>query len=197
MDGSPAADSDQRAPGGQGGSILSAHHGGRFRAAVHHAGSRGPDLRPHGAHLRLRAGRSFNCNVHGHSGDRFHAAPGAREGNRNDRRPRVAPLLQSRAALCAVPSRLSWLESSWPFFGNLLSDCGSAASFFRTWKKATFGFVLPCRSRFRSRTARPPPEKCARFSCGIPKSLRWFRSMAGPTTAAMLRRFRMSNYSLR
>ena len=57
MDGSLAADSDQRAAGGQGGSILGAHHRGRFRAAVHHAGSRGSDLRPHGAHLWLRAGR--------------------------------------------------------------------------------------------------------------------------------------------
>ena len=75
MDGSPAADSDQRDTGGQGGSLLGAHPGGRFRAAVHDAGSRGPDLRPHGAHLWLRAGRSVARNVHRHARARFHAAP--------------------------------------------------------------------------------------------------------------------------
>ena len=54
MDRPPADDPDQRDAGGQGGAVLGAHHGGRFRAAVHHAGRGGPDFRPHGAHLRLR-----------------------------------------------------------------------------------------------------------------------------------------------
>jgi multidrug efflux pump subunit AcrB len=71
MDGPPAADSDQRAAGGQGGSVLGAHHRGRFRAAVHHAGSRGSDFRPHGAHLWLRAGGSLDCHLHGHARARF------------------------------------------------------------------------------------------------------------------------------
>ena len=56
MDRPPADDPDQRDAGGQGGLVLSAHHRGRFCAAVHHAGGRGPNLRPHGADLWLRAG---------------------------------------------------------------------------------------------------------------------------------------------
>ena len=99
LDGSLAADSDQRHAGGQGGSVLGAHHRGRFRALVHHAGSRGSDLRPHGAHLRLRAGRSLDRNLHGHARDRFLAAPQAREGSRNVRRPHVAPSLQPGACV--------------------------------------------------------------------------------------------------
>jgi multidrug resistance efflux pump len=35
----PAADSGQRAAGGQGDLLFCAHHGGRLRAAIHHAGS--------------------------------------------------------------------------------------------------------------------------------------------------------------
>ena len=74
MDGPFAADSDQRDTGGQGGSLLSADHRGRLCAALHDAGSRGPDLRPHGADLWLRAGRRADCHLHHHAGDRFVAA---------------------------------------------------------------------------------------------------------------------------
>ena len=81
MDGSIAADSDQRHAGGQGGSVFGAHHRGRFRAAVHHAGSRGSDLRPHGAHLRLRPGRRLDRDFYRHARDRFLPAPRASEGN--------------------------------------------------------------------------------------------------------------------
>ena len=95
MDGSIAADSDQRHAGGQGGSVLGAHHRGRIRALVHHAGSRGADLRPHGAHLRLRPGRSLDRHVHRHARDRFLPAPQKREGSRNHRRSPLAPYLQS------------------------------------------------------------------------------------------------------
>ena len=45
LDRPAAADSDQRAAGGQGGVLLGADHRRRIRAAVHHAGSRGADLR--------------------------------------------------------------------------------------------------------------------------------------------------------
>ena len=81
LDGSLAPDSDQRDTGGQGGSILGAHHRGRFRAAIHDAGSRGSDLRTHGAHLWVRASRGANCNLHHHARARFHAASRAREGS--------------------------------------------------------------------------------------------------------------------
>ena len=74
MDGSLAADPDQRDTSGQGGFLLGAHHRGWLRAAIHHAGSRRADIRPHGAHLRLRAGRSLDRNVHRHAGARFHSA---------------------------------------------------------------------------------------------------------------------------
>ena len=48
--------------------FLGADHRGRVRAAVHHAGSRGADLRPDGAHLRLRAGGGVDRHVHRHAG---------------------------------------------------------------------------------------------------------------------------------
>ena len=67
MDRPPAADPDQRGAGGQGGALLGAHHRGRLCAAVHHAGSRGPDLWPHGAHLRLRPGGGLDRHLHGHA----------------------------------------------------------------------------------------------------------------------------------
>ena len=120
LDGSLAADSDQRHAGGQGGAVLGAHHRGRFRPVVHHAGSRGPDLRPHGAHLRLRPGRSLDRNLHRHARARFHTAPQERQGSRNLHRPPLAPYLQSSAAFLAEPPRARGGIGTYPFSGNLL-----------------------------------------------------------------------------
>ena len=65
----PAApDLRQRAAGRQGGVLLDRHHRRGLRSAVHHAGRRGPDLRPDGAHLRLCAGRRADRDFHGHAG---------------------------------------------------------------------------------------------------------------------------------
>ena len=115
MDGSFAADSDQRDPGGQGGSLLGAHHRGRFRAALHDAGSRGSDLRPHGAHVRLRAGGGLAGHVHRHARDRLHTAPRAPEGSRNDRRPPLAPCSTILRCVLRCLTAFSWWESSLPF----------------------------------------------------------------------------------
>ena len=41
--------------------LLDGDHGVRLHAAVHHAGTGGPDLRPDGRHLRLRPGRRVCC----------------------------------------------------------------------------------------------------------------------------------------
>ena len=116
MDGSIAADSDQRHAGGQGGPILGAHHRGRFRALVHHAGSRRSDFRPHGAHLRLRPGRSLAGNVHHHARDRFHAAPQAREGSRNRQSSAcctVSTIRRCGSRSITVPLRLGSASPSW------------------------------------------------------------------------------------
>ena len=105
MDRPPADDPDQRDAGGQGHFFLGAHHRGRFRAAVHDAGDRGPNLRPDGANLRLRPGRGLGRHLHDHARARVLLSSRAREGSRDDGRPLPAPFLQSRVAFCAGQPR--------------------------------------------------------------------------------------------
>ena len=57
MDQSFASDLHQRPTGRSRGAVLDPDHRRSLHSAVHDAGRRGPDLRPHGAHLRLRARR--------------------------------------------------------------------------------------------------------------------------------------------
>ena len=68
----------------------------------------------------------------------------------------LAPPLQSRACVLRCDTALSWLGSNSPFRSERCcsSRRGSAASFFRIWKKAIFGFAPRCRPRSRSKTAR-------------------------------------------
>ena len=197
MDGSFAADSDQRDAGGQGGSLLGADHRGRFRAAVHHAGSRGADLRPHGAHLRLRAGRRLDRHLHRHAGARLLPAPREREGSRNLRRPHVAPSLQSGAAFFAESPRPRGGNRTYPFSGNVLLHRAAAGQRVSPpfGRRQFLDSRLDADDALAARRRGGHAEKCARFFCGTRKSSRWFPSMAGRTTAATLRPFPTSSSS--
>ena len=76
--------------GRQGDLLLHRDHRRRLHAAVHHAGRRGPDLRPDGAHLWLCAGRRADRHLHRHAGaDVLPAARGCQR-SRDDRGAAVA-----------------------------------------------------------------------------------------------------------
>ena len=69
---------DRRGRGRQGDLLLGHHHHRGVPAAVHHAGRRGPDFRPDGAHLCLCAARRGDRDLHGDAGDVLGAAARAR-----------------------------------------------------------------------------------------------------------------------
>ncbi len=98
----------QHLASGQGGVFLHRGHRRGVRAVVHHAGRRGPDFQPDGAHLRLRAVRRVAGDLHGHAGAGLHSASRAYRGNRNDCRPGAALGLFAAAALVAGAPRPSW-----------------------------------------------------------------------------------------
>ncbi len=78
-----ASHPDRRHRGRQADLLLGDHHHRRVPAAVHHAGRGGPDLRPDGAHLCLRAARRRHRHLHGHAGDVLDPAAGARQRGRD------------------------------------------------------------------------------------------------------------------
>ena len=69
--------------GRQGDLLLGHHHHRCVPAAVHHAGRGGPDFRPDGAHLCLRAGRRGGRDLHRHAGAGFAPAAGEGAGDRD------------------------------------------------------------------------------------------------------------------
>ena len=95
----------QHLASGQGGVFLHRGHRRGVRAVVHHAGRRGPDFQPDGAHLRLRLVRGVAGDLHGHAGAGLHSASRAYRGDRNDRRPGAALGLFAGAALVAGAPR--------------------------------------------------------------------------------------------
>ncbi len=63
--------------------VLGHHHHRGVPAAVHHAGRRGPDFRPDGAHLCLRADRRGGRDLHRDAGAGFDPAAGKGAGDRD------------------------------------------------------------------------------------------------------------------
>ena len=70
--------------------LLGHHHHRGVPAAVHHAGRGGPDFRPDGAHLCLRADRRRDRDLHGDAGAGFDPAAGEGAGDRDDPGPRAS-----------------------------------------------------------------------------------------------------------
>ena len=79
LDRPAAAHPDQRAASRPGDLLLHRDHRGGLHSAVHHAGRRGPDLRPDGANLRLRAGRRADRDLHRDAVPGVAVAAGARQ----------------------------------------------------------------------------------------------------------------------
>ena len=74
------------------------HHHRGVPAAVHHAGRRGPDLRPDGAHLCLRADRRGDRHLHHHAG--AVVDPAARQGEGGRDHPGARPPRGSISRCC-------------------------------------------------------------------------------------------------
>ena len=123
-----AADSGQRAAGGQGGVLFHGDHGRRVRAVVHDAGRRRPDLQPDGANLRLRADWRVAGDVHHHARARLLPPSRSGRGGRDHRRPGAARDLYAGAALVIVAPQASWSRSPSVFcvvFGLLVPRLGT------------------------------------------------------------------------
>jgi len=91
-----------------------------FRAPVHHAGRRGSDFWTHGPHLRLRARRGFNRDLHGHSVIASFLLPArVKELRRSSSAPCTVCTIRPCALLC--PIALWSLESSWRSLWELFS----------------------------------------------------------------------------
>ena len=172
LDQPAAPDLHQRAAGGQGDPVLRRHHGRGFRAAVHHAGRRGPDLRPDGAHLRLCAGGRPDRDLHDHARcwPRFLLPEQVKEVETIVVRG-AAPALYAGAALGAGPSRDHGRRSAWSFCvvtGLLAPRLGSeflpALEEGNFWIRASMPPTMSLGSRRRRR-----PARCARSCCAIPE----------------------------
>ena len=183
---SPAHHFREFAAGGQSGLVFDRRYHGRIRSIVHNARGRGPDLQPDGSHLRLRALRRIDRDVHRHSGTGLLPASRTRRGDRDAPGPRFARRLHAGPAMVAVAPQdhgrhrggLSCRLWHWWRRGWAPNSC-------RRWKKAICGSARLCRRRYRSKRACPPSTGFATSCCSIRKSSPWSLSMAGRTMAAM------------
>ena len=132
--------------GGQGGSLLGAHHRGGVCAAVHHAGSRGPDFRPHGAHLWLRAGGSLDRHFHRHARAGLVLLP-EHVKETETIVVRVLHRVYNPTLRFALAHRASWSASGWSFLAAsaFLAHAAGQRVSARIWRRAIFGFAPRCR----------------------------------------------------